>query len=105
MHYILFYETTADYIERRGAYRNDHLRLAWQAQERGEMILAGAFANPVDGAALLFRGTSPEVAERFALSDPYVINGLVKRWWVREWTTVVGTMAEIPVLPKADAEQ
>jgi hypothetical protein len=57
-------------------------------------------AEPVDGAVLLFQGESPEVAERFAKSDPYVVNGLVTHWRVREWTTVVGLEASEPVRPK-----
>jgi hypothetical protein len=48
---------------------------------------------------LLFQGDSPEVAERFARADPYVINGLVKRWYVREWKTVAGTHSATPVRP------
>jgi uncharacterized protein YciI len=99
MHYLLFYETADDYLERRAAFREEHLALAWQACERGELILGGAFANPVDGAVLLFQGDSPAAAERFAQSDPYVANGLVKRWYVREWTTVAGEMAATPVQP------
>lgn len=71
--------------------------LARQAVERGELVLGGALANPVDGAVLLFRGSSPAVAERFASADPYVKNGLVTRWHVREWTTVVGPEAEVPL--------
>ena len=31
------------------------------------------------------------------LADPYVRNGLVTRWQVREWTTVVGPNAAAPV--------
>jgi uncharacterized protein len=90
MHYLLFYELTSDYLERRIALRREHLELAREAHERGELILGGALSNPVDRAILLFRGDSPEVAESFALADPYVRDGLVKRWQVREWTTVVG---------------
>ena len=92
-------ESAEDYLERRGAFREQHLSLAWQAVERGELVLGGAFANPVDGAVLLFQGDSPEAAERFARADPYVANGLVKRWYVREWTTVVGEGSAAPVKP------
>ena len=60
-------------------------------------MLGGAFANPVDGAVLLFRGDSAAAAEQFAKGDPYVANGLVKRWYVREWTTVVGAGAETEI--------
>lgn len=90
MHYLLFYDAAPDYLERRGQYRADHLALARAAHARGELVLAGALADPVDGAVLLFSGSSPEVATKFAEADPYVLNGLVRSWRVREWTTVVG---------------
>jgi uncharacterized protein YciI len=101
MHYVLFYEYAPDYLERRAQYRNEHLRLAWDAHARGELVLAGAYADPPDGAALVFKGDSPAVAERFAAADPYVRAGLVTRWRVRAWTTVVGDGASTPVHPAA----
>lgn len=97
MHYLLFYEVTPDYVERRAQFRAEHLTLAWQAHERGELLLGGALTDPVDSAVLLFQGTSPEVAARFAKADPYVRNGLVTRWQVRPWLTVVGEQASSPV--------
>jgi len=99
MHYLLIYDVVPDYVERRGQFRDQHLRLAWQASDRGEIILAGALGNPVDGAALLFSGDSAEVARNFARNDPYVKNGLVTRWQVREWTTVAGPAAAKPTKP------
>jgi len=90
MHYLLFYDVVDGYTERRIPFREAHLEYAQQTVARGELILGGALANPVDGAVLLFSGSSPAVAEQFAQEDPYVKNGLVKRWYVREWTTVVG---------------
>jgi uncharacterized protein YciI len=96
VHYLLFYDTSSDYLERRGAFRSEHLALASAAVARGELVLGGALADPVDGAVLLFRGESPAVAESFAAADPYVRNGLVTRWRVREWTTVVGYDAAHP---------
>src|SRR5215471_11537842 len=103
MHYLLFYEVGEDYVSRRAEFRDTHLEKAWKASERGELVLAGAFANPVDGAVLLFRGDSPEVAEKFAREDPYVTNGAVKRWYVREWTTVAGEGGMTSIRPKAVA--
>jgi uncharacterized protein len=100
MHYLLFYEVSDDYVARRAEFRDGHLRKAWEAAHRGELVLGGALADPVDGAVLLFKGDSPEVAERFARSDPYVTGGAVKRWHVREWTTVVGFGASMPVVPE-----
>jgi uncharacterized protein len=97
MHFILFYEYGPDYLERRTALRAEHLAAAWTAVDRGELVLGGALADPPDGGVLVFKGDSPEVAEGFARKDPYVRNGLVKRWFVRKWTTVVGLDASTPV--------
>lgn len=101
MHYLLFYEVGDDYVSRRAEFRGVHLEKAWEASERGELVLGGALANPVDGAVLLFKGDSPEVAEKFARTDPYVTSGIVKRWYVREWTTVAGEDAAKPIMPKS----
>ena len=97
MHYLLFYDVVDDYVNRRAPFRAAHVAYARAAVDRGELVLAGAFANPPDGAVLLFRGSSPVVAESFAQHDPYVQNGLVRRWYAREWTTVVGAGAESPL--------
>jgi uncharacterized protein YciI len=98
-HYLLFYDVGEDYVEKRAAFRSAHLEKAWGAHARGELVLGGALASPVDGAVLLFKGETPEVAEAFARTDPYVVNGLVVRWRVREWSTVVGEAAASPVRP------
>jgi uncharacterized protein len=99
MHYLLFYEFVPDYLERRSQFRNEHLKLAWDTHARGELILGGAYADPADGAVVLFKGESSAVAERFVAADPYVLAGLVTRWHVRKWTTVAGQQASTPVHP------
>lgn len=90
MYYILFYKTADNYIERRAPYRSAHLALAQKALSHGSLILAGALADPADGAVLIFKGESPAVAEDFARQDPYVKNGLIQEWHVRPWNVVVG---------------
>jgi uncharacterized protein YciI len=100
MHYLLFYELVDDYLERRAEFRNRHLAMAWESSDRGELVLAGALANPADTALLLFKSESPSAAESFAQNDPYVLNGLVKRWYVRQWTTVVGEHSSVPAWPQ-----
>ena len=90
MYYILFYEVVDDYMDRRAEFREEHLELAGLAHKKGQLVMAGAFAHPPDGAALVFRGEDASAAEAFAKNDPYVKNGLVKNWRVREWTVVVG---------------
>jgi uncharacterized protein YciI len=96
MHFLLIYDLAPDYLERRGDFRAEHLKLAWQAG----VVLGGALGEPTDRALLLFEGDSPDAAKRFANADPYVRNGLVKRWEVRPWTTVVGKYAAMPVRPE-----
>jgi uncharacterized protein len=96
MHFLLWYDVVPDYADRRKALRSAHLEHAQRAVARGDLILGGALAKPIDGAVLLFQGDSPAVAEAFATADPYVVNGLVTRWRVREWTTVVGAAASSP---------
>ena len=97
MHYLLCYDLAPDYLERRGEFRTPHLQLAWDAQQRGELVLAGALSDPADMAILMFQGDSPDGAERFAKADPYVTEGLVLSYRVRLWNTVVGDLAFSPV--------
>jgi hypothetical protein len=97
MHFLLFYEVTADYAKRRAEYRNEHLRLAGDLSARGELMLGGALIEPVDGAVLLFKADAASIVEEFAKNDPYVRNGLVTNWRIRQWATGVGDLAATPV--------
>lgn len=97
MHYLLFYDYVPDYLTRREEFRSEHLALSWRFQERGELVLAGVVADPIDGAVLFFQTDSPETVEAFVAADPYVKNGLVTRWRVRPWNTVVGDQAITPI--------
>jgi hypothetical protein len=89
VHYLLFYDYVENAVERRAPFREEHLRLAREAKARGEILMGGAFADPVDGAVLLFRVDDPSVVEAFVRRDPYVTNGIVTRWRIRPWTVVV----------------
>jgi uncharacterized protein YciI len=103
-YYALFYDVVDDFIVRRSASREEHLRLAREAHARGELLLAGALADPGDGALLIFEGENPAVAEAFARQDPYVKTGLVTKWTVRNWTVVVGNELPSPYTEKKAAE-
>lgn len=89
-YYALIYYVVEDYVARRAAYRDAHLRLAREANRRGELILAGALSDPVDKALLVFRVPDRSVVEEFVRNDPYVKNGLVLRWEIRPWAVVIG---------------
>ena len=90
--WILFYDVVPDYLERRGAIRAEHLAHAQRAIDAGALLLAGAYADPADCAALVFAAPDRTVAEEFARADPYVRDGLVTSWRVREWTVVTGLL-------------
>ncbi|MCH4822057.1 YciI family protein [Gramella lutea] len=90
-YYILNYKLADSYLNDRGKYRAEHLGMAKEAAEKGELILGGAMDEPADEAVLIFRSENDKIAKGFAESDPYVKNGLVKQWEVRKWNAVVGS--------------
>lgn len=96
MLWLLLYDLPDDYLERRTPLRDEHLALARAAHERGDLVMAGALADPPDQAILVFRGETAAVAEAFASADPYVAQGAVVSWRVRPWTVVVGGDASTP---------
>lgn len=90
MYYVLFYDYVDDIVERRRAFRAEHLALANEHHERGLLLMAGAWTEPVDGAAFVFFTGDRSVIDDFVARDPYVRNGLVTDWRIREWTVVIG---------------
>lgn len=98
-HYVLILNFSDSYETRRAEFRDTHLTRAWAAADRGELILAGALTDPLDTGLILFKGDGPGVVERFVADDPYVANGLVREWRIREWATVVGADAAAPLHP------
>lgn len=103
-YFALFYDAVDDFIARRGAFRDEHLHMARESHARGELVLAGALADPANGALLIFQGETPAAAEAFARQDPYVKNGLITHWKVRPWTVVVGNEPRAPHIEKTSAE-
>jgi uncharacterized protein len=89
MYYILFYKTCDDYIKRRIPYRNEHLALVDQYKKNGQIFMAGAYADPADGAAIVFKCDDERLVKEFAMADPYVREGLIEHWAVRKWLVVV----------------
>jgi uncharacterized protein YciI len=90
MYLALTYDLVDDYLDRRGEFRDEHLALARSAREAGDLALAGAFTDPADTAVLVWSTEDRAVVEQFVARDPYVVNGLVTDWRIREWNVVVG---------------
>jgi uncharacterized protein YciI len=93
-HFLLFYDYVPDYLEKRPPLRPAHLELARASVARDELQLGGAVpdGDPPFG-LLFFKSESAVVAEEFARKDPYVTQGVVAAWRVKEWVTVVGERA------------
>ena len=89
-YHLLEYVLAEDYLARRARLRDAHLALAREAERRGDLVLAGALADPPDRAVLVWRTDDRSVVERFVDADPYVREGLVTSWTLRPWTVVIG---------------
>jgi len=96
-YFLLTYDVGDDYVDRRGDFRAEHLTLARAFTEGGELRYAGAYADPVDGAALVFRCDDESTVRAFVDADPYVRNGLVSSWNIHRWTVVAGADYDGPV--------
>ena len=84
MKYVLFYEATPDFRSKVPAHIEAHRALWRSYQSSGELLMIGPFADePAGGAMGIF--TTRAAAERFAGEDPFVTNGIVARWTIREW--------------------
>jgi uncharacterized protein YciI len=79
---VLFYGP-ADDMDRARQLFPAH-RATWQDfANRDELLLIGPFTDPTQGAMGVF--STREAAEAFVRADPFVTEGLVKTWHVREW--------------------
>ncbi|MEL7339059.1 MAG: YciI-like protein [Bacteroidota bacterium] len=94
MYFVLFYETTEGFLDKRKAYRASHLTHAQQAAERGHLLLAGALEDPADKAVLLFQVEDKSQVETFAQNDPYVQQGLITKWEIRPWRVMLGSLKQ-----------
>mmetsp|Transcript_5632 Transcript_5632/g.6519 ORF Transcript_5632/g.6519 Transcript_5632/m.6519 type:complete len:121 (+) Transcript_5632:155-517(+) len=87
-HYLLQYKYVPDVLEKRDPFRPNHLGLIKEFYKEGKVVMGGAFADPVDGALIIFDCNTKEEVEAFVSQDPYHLNSLVTEYTIREWTTV-----------------
>jgi uncharacterized protein YciI len=82
--YVLFYESTDDVMSKAPQVFPAHRERLQEFKARGELLLVGTFADPqADGSMAVF--ASREGAESFAAGDPFVLQGVVRAWRVKEW--------------------
>jgi uncharacterized protein YciI len=82
--YVLLYESADGVRERAPEHFGGHAALMRAFHERGDLLLMGPFEDPQgDGAMGVFH--TREAAEAFVAEDPFVREGVVRRWEVRGW--------------------
>ena len=87
---LLLYEYSGDFSRARGAFQRQHAERVSRATRRGELLLAGTTADPLDRGIFIFRESS--AARAFASGDPFVAAGLVRHWEVRKWALAGGQL-------------
>ena len=82
--YVLFYESAEDLSAKAPLHFPAHSAVGQQFHERGSLVAYGPFGSPQEeGSMAVF--TSRQAAEDFAQADPFVTNGVVRNWYIREW--------------------
>lgn len=84
---VMFYEIGPEALPKASAYFEAHRARLEEFRKRGTLLMAGAFANSMDGAMSIF--TTRKAAEEFIKGDPFVIHGIVGKWKLQEWDEVL----------------
>jgi uncharacterized protein YciI len=81
---VVFYESADDLMDKAPPHFAAH-RARWKEfADRGELLMIGPFANALeDGSMAIF--TTRAAAEEFVRGDPFVLNGVVRKWTIRDW--------------------
>jgi uncharacterized protein YciI len=88
MKYVVLYESADDVASRVPAHFPAHRQRLDDFHGRGELLMVGAFGDPqTQGSMAIF--PSREAAESFVDGDPFVLNGVVKSYEIREWNEIL----------------
>ena len=88
MKYVLFYEPAEDALAKAPGHFPEHSARLQDFHARGTLMMVGTFANPQEeGSMSIF--TTREAAEQFVADDPFVLNGVVRNWQIREWDEIL----------------
>ena len=87
MKYLMFCELAPDGLSRVQANLVGHQSRLKEFHARGSLLMAGPYGSPPLGAVGIF--TSREAADEFIAGDPFVLNGVVEKYRVHEWSEVL----------------
>jgi uncharacterized protein len=88
MKYVLLYESAPDVRSKAPAHFPAHRARLDEFHRRGELLMVGTFGNPQDEGSMAIFSTR-EAAEEFARNDPFVVNGVVSGWQIRDWNEIL----------------
>lgn len=84
MKYVMFYELAESGISNAKVYLAAHQARLQAFYQDGTLLMAGPYGSPPLGALGIF--TSRAAAEAFVANDPFVVNGVVCRYSIHEWS-------------------
>jgi uncharacterized protein YciI len=93
VYYVVFCETRYTSFEEALATASDliasHVARSKELHEKGGLLMAGAFLNnPGEPLSTMGVCLTREAAEEYMKGDPFVLNGMVNRWYIREWANI-----------------
>ncbi len=88
MKYVVFYHSADDVATKAPSVFPAHRARVDEFHARGDLLLVGTFADPqADGSMSVFR--TREAAQEFVDGDPFVREGVVASYEIREWNEVL----------------
>jgi len=88
MKYVVLYTSSPDVLDRAPAHFPAHKARLDEYHARDELLMVGTFGDPqAEGSMAIF--ASREGAESFVAGDPFVREGVVARYEIREWNEVL----------------
>jgi uncharacterized protein len=92
-YYVVFFETFYDSLDD-AVSKAPHVIAARRARSnelhaRGTLLMSGAFLdNPEESLRTMAICATREAAEEYARGDPFVLNGMVSKWYIRKWANM-----------------
>ena len=66
-----------------------HVKRSKELHENGTLLMVGAFLDKNDEPlSTMAITTSPEAAEEYVRGDPVFLNGMMSKWYTREWANM-----------------
>jgi uncharacterized protein YciI len=88
MKYVLLYESADDVVSKAPVHFAAHNARLQEFHARGDILMVGTFGDPQEQGSMAIFPTRA-AAEAFVDGDPFVREGVVRRWEIRDWNEVL----------------